>query len=217
MATRKKTTKKSKKTPIAEILARADGPAAAPRSAPKKKRKKRAKTATRPSPAPKAPPKPETKPAPKLALKLETKPTPKPERAPKPGGPARASTGRKGNTSVIFEALAAVLAPYMHLFEAEMHPRMGYCLKTYGEWPSELYFAGVQWDGNGLFFHLFPLMKYPKLLDGTSAELAEHMDGKLSFRFETFEPELFAELASITARAYERLRKEGAFGHRQAG
>ena len=214
MATRKKTTKKGKKTPIAEILAREDGPVSAPRSTPKKKaRKKRAKTATRTSQAPKAP----SRAAPKPELKLESRPTPKPERAPKPSGPGRASMGRKGNTSVIFEALAAILAPYLHLFEAEMHARMGYCLKAYGEWPSELYFAGVQWDGNGLFFHLFPLMKYPKLLDGTSAELAEHMEGKLSFRFETFEPELFAELASITGRAYERLRKEGAFGHKQAG
>jgi hypothetical protein len=122
---------------------------------------------------------------------------------------ARAPRESSQSTAVVFEALAAVLSPYLHLFEAEMHPRMGYCLKTWGEWPSEVYFAGVQWSEEGLHFHLFPLQRFPDLLDGASEELRARMQGKISFRFTTFEPERFAELASMTARAYERLRADG--------
>jgi hypothetical protein len=113
--------------------------------------------------------------------------------------------------AVIFEALAAVIAPYLHLFEAEMHPRMGYCLKTWGEWPTEVYFAGVQWSEEGLHFHLFPLQRFPGLMDGASEELKSRMQGKISFRFDSFEPERFAELASMTARAFDLLRADGLF------
>ena len=129
---------------------------------------------------------------------------------------ARAAAPRMPRASplgaaVIFEALAAVIAPYLHLFEAEMHPRMGYCLKTWGEWPTEVYFAGVQWSEEGLHFHLFPLQRFPGLMDGASEELKSRMQGKISFRFDSFEPERFAELASMTARAFDLLRADGLF------
>ena len=124
--------------------------------------------------------------------------------------PRQVRTGRH-STAVIFEALAAVLAPYLHLFEAEMHPRMGYCLKTWGEWPTEVYFAGVQWSEEGLHFHLFPLQKHPNLIDGVSEELRRHRQGTISFRFDTFEPELFAELAAMTSVAFDTLRADGVF------
>lgn len=120
-----------------------------------------------------------------------------------------AERARRARPTVIFEALATLLAPYAPTFEAEMHDRMGYCLKTYGEWPTEVYFAGVQWNERGLFFHLFPIAARPELAASLSPELLAHRDGRASFRFETFEVRLFAELAEVTARAYQALVADG--------
>jgi len=111
----------------------------------------------------------------------------------------------------VFEALAAILTPYAHLFEAEMQPGMGYCLKTYGEWPSEIYFAGVQWTEAGVYYHLFPALRHPQLFDGIGPGLRGHLEGKLSFRFEALEPELLEELGAVTETAFQCLRGEGLF------
>jgi hypothetical protein len=120
-----------------------------------------------------------------------------------------AERARRTQPAAIFEALATLLAPYAHLFEAEMHERMGYCLKTYGEWPTEVYFAGVQWDEEGIAYHLFPIASHPEIAAGLSSELQAHREGRVSFRFKGFEGRLFAELAQATARAYQGLILDG--------
>lgn len=132
-----------------------------------------------------------------------------PEAIERPLPSLAAERARRARPAVIFEALATLLAPYAHLFEAEMHERMGYCLKTYGEWPDEIYFAGVQWTERGLFYHLFPIAGHPEIVAELSPALRAHREGRVSFRFETFEPRLFTELVGATARAYQSLTQDG--------
>jgi hypothetical protein len=110
---------------------------------------------------------------------------------------------------LVFEALTEILAPYMNQFEADMHPSMGYCLKARGEGPDKVLFAGVQWSGEKLHFHLFPLQHHVDLRDQIGPDLRARLDGAWSFGFEEVEPELFAQLAELTAMAFERLRSEG--------
>ena len=112
----------------------------------------------------------------------------------------------------IFEALASVLAPYAHLFECGMHPRFGYCLKTYGEWPSEIFFGGVALSPGCARFHCLIAERHPWLLDGISPALRKRCDGRTSFRFEGIEPELFAELAVLLRAGFDCLVREGLYG-----
>lgn len=132
-----------------------------------------------------------------------------PDTAERPLPSVAAERARRARPAVIFEALATLLAPYAHVFEAEMHERMGYCLKTYGEWPTEIYFAGVQWNERGLFYHLFPIAGHPEIVAALSPALRAHREGRVSFRFETFEPRLLTELVSATAQAYRSLVQDG--------
>jgi|SRR5262245_4528283 len=116
----------------------------------------------------------------------------------------------QGDTpQLAFEALTAILAPYMTQFEADIHPSQGFCLKAYGVGPNEVYFAGVQWNGGKLYFHLFPLQRHPDLLEQVGPDLRARQEGEWSFCFERIEPEIFAELADLAAKAFERLQSEG--------
>ncbi len=115
-------------------------------------------------------------------------------------------------TPEVFEALAAVLAPYAHLFVTEMNSHLGYCLKAQGPESGEIYFAGVQWSEGGVFFHLPSVLRHPHVLDGIGAELRARREGGSSFRFERVEPELFAELAALAGTTFECLRHEGILG-----
>jgi len=124
---------------------------------------------------------------------------------------ARASPQAPAVVPQIFEALASILAPYAHLFECGMHPRFGYCLKTYGEWPSEIHFGGVQLLPGCARFHCLVAERHPWLLDGISPGLRERCDGRSSFRFERVEPELFDELAALLRAGFDCLVREGLF------
>src|SRR5262245_47050825 len=62
-------------------------------------------------------------------------PEPAPPAPQAPSAPARGPRSRPGrgamrSMSEVYEALAAILVPYALQFEAEMHPRVGYCLKA---------------------------------------------------------------------------------------
>jgi hypothetical protein len=49
---------------------------------------------------------------------------------------------------------------------------------------------------------------YPDLLKGISPALKKHMQGKSCFNFKKVEARLFAELAQLTKRGFERFVRE---------
>jgi hypothetical protein len=108
-----------------------------------------------------------------------------------------------------FEALTAILAPYMNQFEAYLNPSQGFCLRAYGVGTDEIHFAGVQWMSEKLYFHLFPLQRHPELREQIAPDLRARLEGEWSFCFERIEPELFEQLAELTAKAFERIQSEG--------
>jgi hypothetical protein len=142
-----------------------------------------------------------------------TRNEPRPQAAPVRS--ARAPRPGSGSVPELFESLAAILVPYARLFESEMHPRIGYCLKAkHGErQQKELYFGGVQLHQDHVSFHLFLLYSYPDLEEGLSPGLHRCLHGKTSFLFEPgAAPALFAELEELTRTCFERFRSEGLFG-----
>ena len=65
------------------------------------------------------------------------------------------------------------------------------------------FFAGVRVAAGHVSLHLMPIYQDPSLLDGVSPALRRHLKGKSTFNFTTVDEDLFAELASLVARAYE--------------
>lgn len=136
--------------------------------------------------------------------------------------PASRRTRAKKRTSLaqLFEALAAILVPYALLFESEMHPRMGYCLRaTYGERPAkEVYFGGVKLEQDHVSYHLFLLYSYPELEQALSPALRQRQEGKTSFLIERgADGAIVRELGSLTRACYERFKSEGQFGQDGGG
>jgi len=162
------------------------------KSARRKTSKKAPESATQSARAPAAPAEPRT-----------TRPT-----------TVRGLRPRPSSLSETFESLAGILVPYARMFESEMHPRMGYCLKAkYGERPiRELYFGGVRLHQDHASFHLFLLYSYPDLEDGLSPELRRCLEGKTCFRIELGDGALIEELKALTRTCYERFRTEGLHG-----
>jgi pyridoxal biosynthesis lyase PdxS len=58
-------------------------------------------------------------------------------------------------------------------------------------------------------FHLMTVYAYPDMLDEISPELRRRMQGKSCFNFSRVDETLFAELASLTARGFERFGEVG--------
>lgn len=64
-----------------------------------------------------------------------------------------------------------------------------------------LWFGAVTTKRSYVAFHLMPLYDDPSLGDGLSEGLAKRRQGKSCFNFKTADPDLFAELASLTRKA----------------
>lgn len=75
-----------------------------------------------------------------------------------------------------------------------------------------LFFGAVQLKKNYVSYHLMPIYLAPELLDGISAALRARMQGKSCFNFKTVEPELFAELAILTATGLAYYQQQGYLG-----
>ena len=58
-------------------------------------------------------------------------------------------------------------------------------------------------------FHLMTVYAYPDTLEGMSPELRKRMQGKSCFNFSRVDETLFAELAALTARGFERFGEVG--------
>ncbi|MFO1251773.1 MAG: hypothetical protein U1E77_11725 [Inhella sp.] len=72
-----------------------------------------------------------------------------------------------------------------------------------------LFFASVQIKKSYVSVYLMPVYVQPALLAGISPGLRKRMQGKSCFNFKTVEPELFAELAQLTADGLRSYREQG--------
>ena len=73
----------------------------------------------------------------------------------------------------------------------------------------EVWFGGVQTKKNYVSFHLMPVYAFPELLQGISPALKKRMQGKSCFNFTQIDETLFAELADLAEKGYQRFKEEG--------
>jgi hypothetical protein len=72
-----------------------------------------------------------------------------------------------------------------------------------------LYFGSVRTGRRYVSFHLMPVYLWPDLLEGFSDDLKRRMQGKSCFNFTSPDPDLIAELTTLTNRGFERYREAG--------
>lgn len=111
---------------------------------------------------------------------------------------------------VVFEKLKSILKPFAKGLTVTADTPEAYSLDgPHSEkYKKVIFFGAAQIKKNYVSFYLMPVYMYPELLKGISPELKKHMQGKSCFNFKKVEPELFEELASLTRKSVERLRKE---------
>ncbi len=68
------------------------------------------------------------------------------------------------------------------------------------------FFGAVQIKKSYIAFHLMPIYCYPELLDNTSQELKNKMQGKSCFNFKDIDDKLFAELSSLTKSCFDKYK-----------
>ncbi len=72
----------------------------------------------------------------------------------------------------------------------------------------ELFFGAVQIKKNYVSYHLMPVYMFPNLLEGLSAPLKKHMQGKSCFNFTRVDESLFTELKQLTLTSFEYARNQ---------
>ena len=70
-----------------------------------------------------------------------------------------------------------------------------------------MWFGAVKTEKRYVSFHLMPVYGCHELLEGMSPELKKRMQGKACFNFTEVDDALFAELAALTERGYERFKE----------
>ncbi|HTN84444.1 MAG TPA: hypothetical protein VL242_12180, partial [Sorangium sp.] len=125
-------------------------------------------------------------------------------------GAATKGAGTDGKTST-FEALRSILQRHArHLVVVHDTPDNYYLdTRTKGPNGKPLFFGATRAGRAYTSFYLMPVYTNPELLGGISPELRKRMQGKSCFNFKTNEPALFAELAALTGRCFERWKASG--------
>ena len=113
---------------------------------------------------------------------------------------------------LIFEQLKNILKPYADDLTVKADTADTYYLDgPYSEtWKKELFFGSAQIKKNYVSFYLMPVYMYPELVKDVSPELKKRMQGKSCFNFKKMEPQLFAELASLTRQGAGKFKEENA-------
>ena len=113
---------------------------------------------------------------------------------------------------IVFEQLKAILKPYEKKRTLKVDTNETYYLDgPYSEkWKKQLFFASAQIKKNYVSFYLMPVYMFPDLLNDISPALKKHMQGKSCFNFKRIEPALFKELAELTHKSVERVKKADA-------
>ena len=77
------------------------------------------------------------------------------------------------------------------------------------EWSrgKDLWFGAVVTGKSYVSYHLIAVYGFPDLLDDISPELKKRMQGKSCFNFKAVDETLFKELARLTEKSYQRLKK----------
>jgi hypothetical protein len=116
----------------------------------------------------------------------------------------------KNEFPIVFEQLRSILKPYAQTLNVKADtPDTYYLDGPYSvKWKKELFFGSTQIKKNYVSFYLMPVYMYPDLLESASPELKKRMQGKSCFNFKKVEPELFAELATLTRRGAEKFQEE---------
>lgn len=111
----------------------------------------------------------------------------------------------------VFDALRAIMEPCARSLDIKHDEPGNFYVDTFHVQKNKkpLWFGGVQIKKNYVSYHLMPVYVNPRLLEGMSADLKKHMQGKSCFNFKTVDERLFIELASLTRLAQEDYRKEG--------
>jgi len=125
--------------------------------------------------------------------------------------PAKKAAPRKAKSDFddVYEALLALLRAY----EDRLVLKTGATGYEYLESPMPTYknrpmfFAGVRAGKSYISYHLLPLYMDPKMVKIVPPQLKKRMQGKACFNFTAVDPELFAELAKLTAAGYERFKE----------
>ena len=77
------------------------------------------------------------------------------------------------------------------------------------EWSrgKDLWFGAVVTGKSYVSYHLIAVYGFPDLLEDISPELKKRKQGKACFNFKTVDETLFKELARLTEKSYQRLKK----------
>ncbi len=109
-----------------------------------------------------------------------------------------------------FKRLKGVLKEYEKRMLLKANTPENYYLNTphTEKYQKELFFSAVQIKKNYVSFHLMPVYMFPELLKDVSSMLKKRMQGKSCFNFKTIDDDLLRELAQLTKKSFERLKKE---------
>jgi len=109
----------------------------------------------------------------------------------------------------VFDRLREILSPYQGRLAVLADGPTSYELGSPTLGKSGRFLAAVRNGKAYASFHLMTVYAYPDLLDAMSPELRRRMQGKSCFNFSRVDETLFAELASLTARGFERFGQVG--------
>jgi hypothetical protein len=114
----------------------------------------------------------------------------------------------------IFDRLKGMVEPYASEFHVAYDTPAGYGvdMAPEGERDPTTWFAGVRLGRQYVSYYLMPVYVEPSLLDDISPELRRRMQGKSCFNFRSVDEDLFAELAELTQRGYERSQGDPEWG-----
>ena len=116
---------------------------------------------------------------------------------------------KKSGFKDVYAALLALLKAYENRLVLKT-AKTGYeflegPVPTYKNRP--MFFAGVRAGKSYVSYHLLPLYMDPEMVKIIPPDLKKRMQGKACFNFTSVDPELFAELARLTAAGYERFKE----------
>lgn len=117
----------------------------------------------------------------------------------------------------VFDRLRAILEPYGSLMHVtgDSAEGFGIDMAPEGERDPTSWFAGVRMGKAYVSYYLMPVYVEPSLIDDISPELRRRMQGKSCFNFRSVDDRLFAELADLTRRGYERSAGDPGWGVRR--
>lgn len=117
----------------------------------------------------------------------------------------------RADFDAVFTKLRAILEPFgKKLTILHDEPNLYYVDGKWSEaWKKVMTFGAVRIGRAYVSYHLLPVYTCPDVRAKVSPGLKKRMQGKSCFNFKAVDPVLFAELAELTKRGYERYRKEG--------